>query len=73
MVKNFVELFLSGRLFPPFFLLAGIAIVLLSRSKRYHKSVTDNNGEEHAKNTIRILKIGGPIMILCAVLLYFLT
>ena len=69
---NIVDLFISGKLFLLFFLIAGIAALLFSRSKKYYEQTTTNHGIEYANKTIKMLRIGGPILILCSVLMFIL-
>ncbi len=67
MVRNIALLFLSGKLFPPFFLIAGIVVLWMSRSKRFYDSLVANNCIEHANHSIKNLKIHGRLMIALAV------
>lgn len=69
---KFVELFLSGKLFPPFMLLAGIISILFGRSKKFYEQAAANHGAEHAAKSTKMLRMSGLILIACAVLLFII-
>jgi glycerol-3-phosphate acyltransferase PlsY len=69
---NCAELFLSGKLFPPFMLLAGSISFLLGRSKKFYEQAAANHGAEHAAKSTKILRVGGPLLTACAFLLFII-
>jgi hypothetical protein len=69
---NLAELFLSGKLFPPFLLVAGITALLFGHSKKFYKQAAANHGEEHAIQATKKLRRGGPIMIAGSLFLFII-
>jgi len=72
-VEYLVQLFLSGKIFPPLLIFFGIYALILSYSKKHFENVSANNGTEYAvkmRKTQRITSVG---MILCSIILFALN
>ena len=52
---------------------SGIAILALSKSKKNYQNLVENNGEEFANKSIKILKWGGYALLILAGLLFCLV
>jgi hypothetical protein len=69
---NLALIFLSRTLFPPLFFLLGCCFLIFGYNKKYYEDVSANIGVEHANRVKNILRISGPIMLVCSIIMSLL-
>jgi hypothetical protein len=67
------HLFLSGQLFPPLFLTAGAILLFLSRYKRYYRRTAETYGPENARDTAKMFRITGLLLILVSIVAFVMN